>query len=87
MQKKIVFSPHALHQISDRGATEGEIIQAIEGGEKQPAKKGRAAFRKNFSFEKHWKGRYYSTKQVMAIVADTPDEQVVVTVFTFFFGG
>jgi hypothetical protein len=52
-----------------------------------PAKKGRLAFRKNFSYTGAWKGKYYQIKQVMPIVAEEADEFVVVTVYVYFFGG
>jgi len=85
--KKITFSQHALDQLEDRGTNKAEVIQAIREGERQIAKKGRIAFKKNFSFDKMWKGRYYSMKQVMPIVADEKGEHVVITVYVFFFGG
>ena len=51
------------------------------------AKQGRRAFRKNFSFNASWKGRYYDVKQVVPIVAEEPDAWVVITVYVFYFGG
>ncbi|MDI6731899.1 MAG: DUF4258 domain-containing protein [Candidatus Margulisbacteria bacterium] len=85
--KPIEFSQHALDQLADRGATKEEVIRAIEQGEEVPAKKGRTAFRKNFSFESKWKGKFYEVKQVMPIVVDENDKYVVITVFTYYFGG
>ncbi|MEA3421953.1 MAG: hypothetical protein U9Q97_09805 [Acidobacteriota bacterium] len=35
----------------DRGATEKEVISAIEEGSSEPARKGRILFRKNFAFK------------------------------------
>lgn len=83
----IIFSQHALDQLADRGTTREEVIQAIQEGEKQTAKKGRIAFKKNFSFEKIWKERYYSSKQVMPIVVEEEGQYIVVTVYVFFYGG
>lgn len=51
----------------------------------QTAKAGKAALRLNLRFEKTWKGKYYGTKQGMAIVAELPDRFVAVTVLTFYF--
>ncbi len=65
--KPIVFSRHALLQMEERGATQEEVELSIRTGEPEPAKLGRQAFRKNFNFEKIWKGRYYTVKQVMAV--------------------
>ncbi len=84
---KIIFSQHSLDQISDRGTTEEEIVETIKKGEPLPAKKGRFAFKKNFPFEKDWKGRYYSMKQVMPIVVKENSGYIVVTVYVFFSGG
>jgi hypothetical protein len=85
--KQVVFTEHALDQLNDRGATKAEVEASIGSGEKIQAKKGRMAFRKNFSFEAYWKGKYYITKQVMPIVRDEPDRLVVITVYVFYFGG
>ena len=85
--KPIVFSTHALEQMADRGAQQSEVEIAINAGEEIPAKQGRRAFRKNFSFNATWKGRYYDVKQVVPIVAEEPDTWVVITVYVFYFGG
>ena len=85
--KPIVFSRHALDQVPARGATPEEVEAAIRSGEQVPAKAGRRAYRKNFPFQKHWKGRYYETKQVMPSVVEEAERLVVVTVYVFYFGG
>lgn len=85
--KKIVFSQHAKDQVADRGATEDEVINAIEDGEKMPAKRGRLSFRKNYPYGKIWKGKRYEMKQVVPIVVDEGNMLVVVTVYVYFFGG
>jgi hypothetical protein len=46
--------PHAKERLSERGATEEEIITAIETGETFPAKFGRTGFRRNFPFGVVW---------------------------------
>jgi hypothetical protein len=71
----------------DRGATREEVIEAIAAGETVPAKAGRKAFRRNFPFEKEWKGHYYELKQVMPVVVEEGDRIVVVTVYVFYYGG
>lgn len=85
--KHIEISQHAKDQMGDRGASKDEVNIAIRNGEQVPAKKGRIAFRKNFPFESYWKGKYYTTKQVMPIVKEEADELVVITVYVFYFGG
>jgi hypothetical protein len=71
----------------DRGATSEEVEVAIHTGEVIPAKSKRFAFRKNFTFNRNWKGRYYAIKQVMPIVTEETDKIIVVTVYVFYFGG
>lgn len=71
----------------DRGATVEEVEAAIRNGEPVPAKGRRLAFRKNFSFHKEWKGRYYEAKQVMPVVTEESDKIIVITVYVFYFGG
>ena len=85
--KPILFSQHALEQMADRGVGRDEIEAAIRSGELAPAKSKRLSYRKNFPFKQMWKGRKYSIKQVMPDVSEGPDEIMVVTVYTFFFGG
>jgi hypothetical protein len=85
--KPIVYSQHALDQMLKREVTKTEIEITIREGEMVPAKKGRLAFRKNFSFKSEWKGKYYEIKQVMPIIAEEQDEYVVITVYAFYFGG
>jgi len=87
IEKPIKFSRHALDNMLDRGASMEEAEQAIRTGERLPAQKGRIAFRKNFSHNSMWKGKFYQAKQVMPIVVDEPDRFVVVTVYVFFIGG
>src|SRR5688572_15223663 len=72
--KKIALSYHAQEQAIERGATENEIIRAIQEGEESPAKKGRTRYRLNFPFDGTWGGKKYSTKQVMPIVAVEEDQ-------------
>ena len=87
VEKTIKFSQHALDNMADRGASREEVELAIRTGECFPAKKGRLSFRKNFSYNAIWKGKFYQVKQVIPIVADEPERLVVVTVYVFFIGG
>jgi hypothetical protein len=72
-------------QMVERGATEEEVRETILTGEEVPAKRGRKGYRKNFQYGRCWGGRYYLTKQVLAIVAEERDSLIVVTVYTFYF--
>lgn len=85
--KEIEFSRHVRDQLVDRGTSEEEIKLSIRDGEEVPAKKGRKAYRKNFNFKSYWKGKYYSTKQVIPIVKQESDRIVVITVYVYYFGG
>lgn len=85
VSKPIRFSRHALFQMTERGATPEEVIAAVRLGEQLPAKRGRKGFRKNFQYERLWGGRYYSIKQVLAIVAVETEALIVITVYTFYF--
>lgn len=87
MEKPIKFSQHALDNMSDRDASREEVELAIRTGESATAKKGRLSFRKNFSYNAIWKGKFYQIKQVMPIVAEESDRFVVATVYVYFIGG
>ena len=86
-KKRIQFSKHALDPMIGRGASEDEIRLSILDGEEIPAKRGRKAYRKNFPFESHWKGKYYSIKQVVPIVKEESKGIMVITVYVFYIGG
>jgi uncharacterized protein DUF4258 len=77
--------PHAKERLSERGATEEEIITAIETGETFPARFGRTGFRRNFAFGELWKGKVYATKQVEVYAAKEDDDWLAITFVTRFF--
>lgn len=68
--KKVIISKHALDRIKERGASKEEIIKTIKEGESIPAKEGRIAYKKNYPYNKKWKGKYYTTKQVVVIAKE-----------------
>lgn len=82
----VTIISHAKEAMEERGATENEVRMTVETGEMTAAKKGRLRFVKNFSFDAMWRGKYYTTKQVHAIVAPHGEEKRVVTVITKYFG-
>jgi len=57
----IRFYPHALERMAQRGATEQEVIVAVEAGERFSAKFNRTGFRRNFAYDKRWRGKHYET--------------------------
>jgi len=83
--KPIRLSAHALEQCGERGATPQEVEKAVREGEREAAKRGRSMHRYTFQFNSVWQGRQFAMKQVAAVVAEEPNELVVVTVYTFYF--
>ena len=78
--KNIIFSNHALEQMSERGAQQHEVEMAIRTGEEFPAKKNRRSFRQNFQYDSQWGNKFYRTKQIVPIVVEEPETLVVITV-------
>ena len=62
-----------------------EIIETINDGMREKAKKGRIICKANFKYNSMWNGKYYAIKQVAAVISEENDEIVVVTVYTFYF--
>jgi len=83
--KPIVFTRHARDRIKRRGTTEEDVIRAIRGGYREPARRGLFLYRLTLEYRREWDGRYYAVQQVAPVVDDRPDRFIVVTVFTFYF--
>lgn len=81
----VKLHPHAKERLTERGATEQEVIAAVEGGETFPVKFGRTGFRRNFIFDAMWRGKQYSSKQVEAYAIKEDDYWLVITVITRYF--
>lgn len=81
----MVFTTHALTRMRERGATGGNVREAIRIGQREPAQRGLFSYRLNIEFNREWDGRYYGMQQVVPIVAEEETRLVVVTVYTFFF--
>lgn len=82
--KIIRLHPHAVTRLGERGASEAEVIATVQDGERFPAKRGRQGFRRNFSYNDVWRGRYYTTKQVEAFAVEE-DGWLVITILVRFF--
>lgn len=76
--------PHARDRLAERGATEGEVVAAVEEGEQFPAKLGRTGFRRNFAFGGVWRGKTYATKQIEAYVVDENGWLVISFIVKYF---
>lgn len=85
MVYEIIISNHARQKMEDRGATEEEVIEAIEKGSLEPASKGRIRFRKNFHYGKKWREKNYKIKQVSPIVKKEGRRMIVITVYVYYF--
>ncbi len=75
---------HAKARVVERGATEDEVIAAVEHGEQFPAKFGRTGFRRVFPFHATWRGRNYRFKKVEAIAVPESDWLVITVVVKYF---
>ena len=84
-EKRVFFSTHARVKMSDRGASETEVVEAIKEGSFEPTRKARLLFRKNFPFANNWRGKKYSVKQVALVIAEEKDRLIVVTVYVYYF--
>lgn len=83
-QKPIHLSGHARLQLAFRGATEKEVVEAIQTEQWRPAELGRLECRKSYPFNAEWNGKHYKTRQVRPIFVDEADEIVVVTVYVYY---
>ena len=70
--------------MTERGATEAEVVATVEEGEQFPAKFGRTGFRRNFPFGGTWRGRQYATKQVEAFAAAENGWLVITVVVRYY---
>jgi hypothetical protein len=82
---KVSFHPHAGERLAERGATEAEVVATVVGGEQFPAKFARTGFRRNLPFQKQWRGRFYTTKQVTVFAVPEKDGWLVITVIVRYF--
>ena len=82
---KVSLHPHAKERLAERGATETEVIATVTGGEQFPAKFGRVGFRRNFTYQSQWRGRFYTTKQILAFADREIDGWLVITVIVRYF--
>ncbi len=79
------FHPHARERMDERNVTEDEVNATIEQGEKFPAKFGRTGFRRNFPFNREWRGKSYKAKQIEAYAVQEEGNWLVLTVITRYF--
>ena len=75
---KIRLHPHAQDRLNERGAFEHEAKKTVQTGEMFPAKFGRVGFRKNFPFNKAWRGKVYRNKQVEVYAVKEKGEWLII---------
>ena len=83
--KSVIFSAHARDQMRYRGATEAEVIDAINETEWSTAALGRLECEKDFPYNGEWNGEHYQTKKVRPIFVDEESVIVIVTVYAYYF--
>ena len=71
--------------MTERGATDAEVIATVCDGERFTAKFGRTGFRRNFSFDSDWRGRQFATKQIEAFTVKEGADWLVITVLVRYF--
>lgn len=81
----INIHPHAPQRMSERCVEEDEVYTTIAGGEIFPVKFDRTGFRRNFVYEKEFRGKVYGTKQLEVIAVQEGADWIVITVITRFF--
>jgi hypothetical protein len=76
---------HAIDRLGERGVAEAEVVATVEAGASFPAKFGRTGFRRNFTFNREWRGRKYATKQVEAYAVQEGSDWLVITIIARYF--
>jgi len=82
---KVLFHPHAIDRMAERGASPEEVRLTVEQGELFPAKFGRIGFRRNFTFDNYFRGKYYHTKQIEAYAVSEESDWLIITVLVKYF--
>ncbi len=77
--------PHAVARMTERGATEAEVVATVEHGERFQAKFGRTGFRRNFPFSGTRHGRTFAIKQVEAYAVKEGGAWLVITVIVKYY--
>ena len=81
---RVRFHPHALERMLERGATESEVVATVREGECFPARHERTGFRRHFTHNSEWRGRWYATKQVEAYGVDEEGWLILTVIVRYF---
>jgi hypothetical protein len=74
--------PHAKERLSERGASEEEIITAMRQAKRSRQSLAAQVFRRNFAFGGLWKGKVYATKQVEVYAVQEGEDWLAITFVT-----
>ncbi len=77
--------PHAEARLRERGVSSEEVVAAVTSGERFRAKFERTSFRRDFAFNRDWRGKRYATKQVEAYAVQEGGVWLVITVIARYF--
>ena len=80
----IQIDPHTIERAAQRGASEDEIHDVIQTGFIIPAKYGRMAKAKVYSYEQTRHGKQYEQKRIEVVYTNESDTIVTVTVYVFY---
>ena len=81
---KIRIHPHARERMTERGATEAEVIATVKQGARFPAKFLRTGFRRNFPFNSEWRGKFYRAKKIEAFAVEDNGWLVITVIVKYF---
>ncbi|MGB9715369.1 MAG: DUF4258 domain-containing protein [Thermodesulfovibrionales bacterium] len=80
----LFFIEHARERMSQRGATEEEVLRVLNKGVEVKAKKGRKAKELVFDYNREWLGNFYPQKKIVVIFVEENSEIVVITVKVYY---
>jgi hypothetical protein len=82
---EIEIHPHAVERMVERGTSQDEVFETVKTGDTYPVKLGRVAFKKNFRYNREWRGEHYRVKQVEVVAVEEGDGLLVITVIVKYF--
>ena len=84
IEMSIRIDPHTLSRANERGASEEEIIEALETGVESIGKKGRRIKAKVFPFGGDRNGKTYPQKRIEVVFVVEGTTIITVTVYVFY---
>ncbi len=81
----IIIISHARERMRERGATEHEVIETLNKGERFHAKCGRTGYRFTLKNQTNWQGRRYDEKMIEVYAIQEDAAVVVITVIVKYF--